>query len=84
MDDLDRAFVDQLQFVFNQCLQALRRSGWTRETLVNVGSLLYRLYAVFQAYKNRKTYMTMQEWLQRLVEIGGQLNGAVATLPGST
>lgn len=81
MDELDKAFVDQLQFVFNQSIQALRKTGWTRETLVTVGQMLYRLYQVFQQYKNRKTYLTMAQWLQRLVEIGGEINGAIGTAP---
>ena len=82
LDELDEAFLDQLQFVFNQCVQSLRRTGWTRETLVRVGGLLVRLHTVSEAYKSRKQTYTVSEWIQKLSDVGGELDGILQTVPG--
>lgn len=79
MDDLDREFKEHLTFVFNQCIQALRKTGWSQRTLEEIGKLLLRLYRVFQAYKSKKTTYTPKEWLEKLIGLGkemGNLAGA--------
>jgi hypothetical protein len=68
--------MEHLVFVFNQCIQNLRKTGWTGQTLEKVGKLLFRLWQVFQAYKEKKTRYTMSEWLEKLIGLGKELNGA--------
>lgn len=76
LDELDREFKEHLAFVFNQVLQNLRKTGWTKETLENVGRLLFRLYQVFQAYKTKKKAYTPAEWLDRLLTLGRDFDDA--------
>jgi hypothetical protein len=82
MDSLDKEFREHLGFVFNQCLQNLRKTGLSGETLERVGKLLFRLYAVFQAYKAKKTKYTLSEWIEKLVTLGKDFNDAFATRGG--
>lgn len=76
---MDREFKEHLGFVFNQCLQNLRKTGWTPQTLERVGKLLLRLYTVFQAYKAKKATYTLSEWVEKLVTLGKDFNNAFAT-----
>jgi hypothetical protein len=76
LDSLDREFKEHLAFVFNQALQNLRKTGWTKETLENVGRLLFRLYQVFQAYKTKKKAYTPKEWVDKLLTLGKDINDA--------
>ena len=77
MDDLDREFKEHLVFVFNQCLNNLRKDGLSNKSLEATGKLLLRLWSVFQAYKAKKTRYTMAEWLEKLFEIGKGFKDAV-------
>ncbi|NIN63169.1 MAG: hypothetical protein GTO63_00315, partial [Anaerolineae bacterium] len=70
MDGLDREFKEHLVFVFNQVIQNLRKTGWTKQTLEQVGKLLFRLYAVFKVYKAKKKRYTAQEWLEKVINLG--------------
>ena len=76
MDSLDREFKEHLSFVFNQVLQNLRKTGWSNETLENVGKLLFRLYQVFGAYKAKKRTYTAAEWIERLAGLGKEFKSA--------
>lgn len=72
-DELDRQFQEHLGFVFNQCAQALRKTGLSQQTLEEIGKLLLRLYKVYQAYKAKKTTYTAKEWLEKILELGKEM-----------
>jgi hypothetical protein len=82
MDSLDKEFREHLTFVLNQCLQQLRKNGWSGKTLEECGKLLFRLYAVFQAYKAKKTKYTLSEWVEKLVTLGKDFNNAFTAREG--
>ena len=65
-------------FVFNQAIQNLRKTGWTKVTLERVGKLLVRLYQVFRAYKAKKTRYTLPQWLERISTIGKDLENVLS------
>lgn len=68
---------DILGQAFNQTIQALRKTGWTRETLVKVGEILTRTYSVFQAYRNQKQKFTAAEWIEKALSFGKELSDAI-------
>ncbi len=70
----DRIFQEHLVFVFNQVIQNIRKTGWTKETLAKVGRLLFRLYKVFRAYQEKKKKYTLTGWMDKILEIGTDIN----------
>tara|TARA_Y100000310_G_scaffold234543_1_gene237548 strand:- start:19 stop:297 length:279 start_codon:yes stop_codon:yes gene_type:complete len=74
-DDMDdRIFREHLVFVFNQVIQNIRKTGWTKETLVKAGKLLFRLYKVFRAYQEKKKKYTLTGWMDKVIAIGTDIN----------
>ena len=72
----DRAFREHLVFVFNQTIQNLRKTGWSKKTLKKVGRLLFRLYKVFGAYREKRKKYTPEEWVKKLSEVGAKMDKA--------
>lgn len=80
MDELDKEFKEHLVFVFNQVIQALRKTGWSQRTLEEIGKLCLRLYQVFRAYKAKKTTYTAKEWLEKLIGLGKEMGNLVGAI----
>ena len=73
---LDKEFAEHMKFVFNQVLQRLRETGWSAETAEKSGKLLWRLYAVYQAYKEKGKTYAAGEWIARLVGLAEEAKEA--------
>ena len=75
-DVLDTEIREHAEFVFNQILQNLRRTGWSQETLKNAGQMMLRFWNVLEAYKDMKQSYTLEEWLTRFSAIAEEARKA--------
>jgi phage terminase large subunit-like protein len=73
---LDREFAGHMKFVFNQVLQRLRETGWSAVTAEKAGKLIWRLYAVYQAYREKGKTYTGGEWIAKLVGLAEEAKQA--------
>jgi len=73
VDALDREFAEHLVYVFNQSVQAVRKTGLTEQSMEKIGKMGLRLYSVFGAYKVKKTEYTPSQWLTKADEIAKEL-----------
>jgi hypothetical protein len=62
---MDTEIREHAEFVFNQILQNLRRTGLSMETLKNSGQLMLRFWNVLEAYKDMRQSYTLEEWMTR-------------------
>ena len=73
---LDTQFAGHLKFVFNQAIQRLRETGYSKETAEKVGKLIWRLYNVYQAYVTKGQTYTAGEWVTKLLGISEEMKKA--------
>ena len=58
---LDNDMFNHVSYVANRCLVILRNEGASKETLVECGKYLWRLFNVVQAYNHKKRDVTLNE-----------------------
>ena len=68
-DSLDAVMQVHVAYVFNQCLQTVRKEGATKEAVEHCGMMVLRLYTVWKAYKAKKQSGEAREWIAKLLEI---------------
>jgi len=60
---LDNDMFNHVSYVANRCLMELKKEGASKETLVECGKHLWRLFNVIQAYNSKKRDVTLNELL---------------------
>lgn len=73
---LDKQFAGHMKFVFNQALQRLRETGYSKETAEKVGKLIWRLFNVYQAYVEKGKKYTAGEWVKKILGIAEEMKKA--------
>lgn len=68
-DPMDKQMYDHLSYVTNQILQNVREHGWTNETFVDIGKILFRVFQVYRKYRNSKTDLSVEQWTEEIKTI---------------
>jgi hypothetical protein len=58
---LDNDMFNHILYVTNQSLLILKREGTSKDSLVRIGKMLWRLFRVTQAYNHKRRDVTLKE-----------------------
>lgn len=72
---LDNDLFNHIAYVSNKCLLLMRDEGVSKDTLVEAGKYLWRLFRVIQAYNHKRREPSLREAVDIVLEFKSVILG---------